>query len=207
MEDAGLGLVSLAEGSYESYDGGMTSPAVDYDDTAPPVKPSKRRHLSAVPDEFVNTTAATSGASRESVLEALAAVISLDSLTAASWPTAAPDFNPTELLELLRVSESLSTTFRVLNENLRAIQGTVVASSEVRNKWAHYLERVHGGGELLYISHHGERVAALVPAHVADFYKDAEDRADAAAIDQAKVDREAGAKPIPLEDLAEELGL
>jgi hypothetical protein len=36
---------------------------------------------------------------------------------------------------------------------------------------------------------------------------DAEDRADAAAIDQAIADREAGAKPIPLEDLAEELGL
>jgi hypothetical protein len=42
---------------------------------------------------------------------------------------------------------------------------------------------------------------------VADFYKDAEDRTDAAAIDQAIADRETGAEPIAFEDLAEELGL
>jgi hypothetical protein len=40
-----------------------------------------------------------------------------------------------------------------------------------------------------------------------DALSPAEERAAAAAIDQAIADRKAGAKPIPLEDLAEELGL
>jgi hypothetical protein len=55
--------------------------------------------------------------------------------------------------------------------------------------------------------HHGERAAALVFAYVADFYREAEDKADAEAIDQAMADSEAGERPVPFEQFAAELDL
>lgn len=189
--------------------------SIEFDENKQP-EPRRERHLRLVSDEIVRDTAATFGTDRENVLVALSllafalageATTGEAGVDVDAWRGFSGDEDAVDYDEVLRVSDGLASTFRIVSEQLRAEQGVTIPSSEVRTRWAEVLERVRTGGELLYITHHGERAAALVPPYVADFYRDAEDKADASAIDQATADREAGDEPVPLDDLLSELGL
>lgn len=71
-------------------------------------------------------------------------------------------------------------------------------------------------GQVVYLTEHGHRLAAIVPAEVAAemesmspeaFRELLEDFADAQAAREALAEIEAGAKPIPAEQVWAELGL
>jgi prevent-host-death family protein len=169
-----------------------------------------------VPDELVNATAETSGTSPTVVLDTMALagkwLVTMPTLEAGVaiqnlLVLPSSEIARLDTAEVARVAESIAGNFHAFAEVLRATQATVVPSSEIRVHWADFLERVRTGGEIIDITHHGERAAALVPPYVADFYRDAEDKADAEAIDQVLADREAGEESVPFEDLMGELGL
>ncbi len=71
-------------------------------------------------------------------------------------------------------------------------------------------------GQVVYITNHGERLAAIVPLQVAaelerlspgELADLLEDFIDAATAREALAEIEAGAKPIPAEEVWEELGI
>lgn len=71
-------------------------------------------------------------------------------------------------------------------------------------------------GKVVYLTEHGRRLAAIVPAELAEelenlspeeFRELLEDFADAQAAREALAEVEAGAEPIPAEQVWEELGL
>lgn len=71
-------------------------------------------------------------------------------------------------------------------------------------------------GQVVYLTEHGQRLAAIVPAEIAaeiegmspeDFHELLEDFVDAQAAREALAEIEAGAKPIPAEQVWAELGL
>jgi hypothetical protein len=71
-------------------------------------------------------------------------------------------------------------------------------------------------GKVVYLTEHGERLAAIVPAELAaelenltpeEFHELLEDFADAQAAREALAEIEAGAGPVPAEQVWAELGL
>lgn len=71
-------------------------------------------------------------------------------------------------------------------------------------------------GKVVYLTEHGERLAAIVPAELAaelesltpeEFRELLEDFADAQAARESLAEVEAGAKPVPAEQVWAELGL
>jgi DNA-binding MarR family transcriptional regulator len=71
-------------------------------------------------------------------------------------------------------------------------------------------------GKVVYLTEHGERLAAIVPAELAaelekltpeEFHDLLEDFADAQAAREALAEIEAGASPVPAEQVWAELGL
>jgi antitoxin (DNA-binding transcriptional repressor) of toxin-antitoxin stability system len=190
----------------------MSTSAARNDDApaATPSHPSRERHLRVVPDQFANDTAAASGSPLEAVFTTFALGVLVSDVAQGhfdpdAWADVLSDAG--NRTDVRRVAELLAANFRVVADELRSLDGAEVPSSEMRTQWSANLERVRDGGELLYVTHHGDRVAALVPPHVADYYRAAEDKVDAEAIDQALTDREAGDEPISFDDLAAELGL
>lgn len=59
-------------------------------------------------------------------------------------------------------------------------------------------------GGVTYVTHHGERLAAIVPAHMVEALEELEEAEDIAAAEAALAE---GGDPIPLEVLRRELGV
>lgn len=72
---------------------------------------------------------------------------------------------------------------------------------------AHLAEVAHeavSGGEVVYLTEHGQRLAAIVPAQVAADLEAAEDADDIAAAREALAEK---GEPVPAEELWAELNL
>lgn len=74
----------------------------------------------------------------------------------------------------------------------------------VRDHIAEVVNRARYTAEITYITRHGQRLAAIVPADMAEAIERAEDALDVAAARDALADPE---PPIPLAQLKAELGL
>jgi hypothetical protein len=62
-------------------------------------------------------------------------------------------------------------------------------------------------GEVIYLTCDGERIAAVVPADLAEAVEESEDAADIVAADEAMDAIEAGEPTVPAEQVWAELGL
>lgn len=77
-----------------------------------------------------------------------------------------------------------------------------------RANFAEVVDDVRVKHEPLFLTRHGRRVVALVDAaDLERLIEAAEDLADLLATAQARAEREAGAAPIPWEEIKAELGL
>ena len=79
--------------------------------------------------------------------------------------------------------------------------------SNARDDLANVVSRAHYNGRITYLTRRGQRIAAIVPAELAEAIERAEDAADVAAAREALARIEAGEKPIPLPELRAALGL
>jgi prevent-host-death family protein len=79
--------------------------------------------------------------------------------------------------------------------------------SEARDQLADVVSRAHYAGRITYVTRRGQRIAAIVPAELAEELERAEDAADVAAAREALARIDAGETPITLDDLRTELGL
>ncbi|WP_174527069.1 type II toxin-antitoxin system prevent-host-death family antitoxin [Micromonospora maritima] len=79
--------------------------------------------------------------------------------------------------------------------------------SDARDSLADVVSRAHYAGRITYVTRRGQRLAAIVPADLAEAIERAEDAADVAAARDALARIEAGEVPISLAELREELGL
>ncbi|ATO14426.1 prevent-host-death protein [Micromonospora sp. WMMA2032] len=79
--------------------------------------------------------------------------------------------------------------------------------SDARDSLADVVSRAHYAGRITYVTRRGQRLAAIVPADLAEAIERAEDAADVAAARDALARIEAGEAPIPLAELRKELGL
>lgn len=79
--------------------------------------------------------------------------------------------------------------------------------SAARDHLAEVVSRAAYGGRITYVTRHGQRMAAIVPAEVAEAIERAEDAEDVAAAREALARIDAGDKPVPLAELRAELGL
>jgi antitoxin Phd len=75
--------------------------------------------------------------------------------------------------------------------------------TDARTRLADVIEQA-GTGEITYLTRHGRRVAAIVPADVAEALERAEDAYLSRLAAQAEAE---GGKPIPMAELVAELGL
>ncbi|MFI5833299.1 type II toxin-antitoxin system Phd/YefM family antitoxin [Micromonospora sp. NPDC051300] len=72
--------------------------------------------------------------------------------------------------------------------------------AEVRSGLSRLVNRVHVTGEITYVRDRGQRLAAIVPADVAEAFERAEDALDVAAGREALARIAAGEVPLPLID-------
>ncbi|MFD6636051.1 type II toxin-antitoxin system prevent-host-death family antitoxin [Micromonospora chalcea] len=79
--------------------------------------------------------------------------------------------------------------------------------SDARDSLADVVSRAHYAGRITYVTRRGQRLAAIVPAELAEAIERAEDAADVSAARDALARIEAGDTPVPLADLRDELGL
>ena len=79
--------------------------------------------------------------------------------------------------------------------------------SAARDDLADVVSRAHHAGRITYVTRRGKRLAAIVPADLAEAIERAEEAADVAAAREALARIDAGETPVPLEDLRRELGL
>ncbi|GAA2222857.1 hypothetical protein GCM10010429_57310 [Micromonospora olivasterospora] len=79
--------------------------------------------------------------------------------------------------------------------------------SDARDSLADVVSRAHYAGRITYVTRRGQRLAAIVPAEVAEAIERAEDAADVAAAREALARIDAGDTPVPLTELRNELGL
>lgn len=80
--------------------------------------------------------------------------------------------------------------------------------SDVRDSLADVVSRAHyAGRRITYVTRRGQRLAAVVPAEVAEAIERAEDAADVAAAREALARIDAAEAPIPLTQLRDERGL
>lgn len=79
--------------------------------------------------------------------------------------------------------------------------------SDARDSLADVVSRAHYAGRITYVTRCGQRLAAVVPAEVAEAIERAEDAADVAAAREALARIDAAEAPIPLTQLRDELGL
>ncbi|MDG4767719.1 type II toxin-antitoxin system prevent-host-death family antitoxin [Solwaraspora sp. WMMD406] len=79
--------------------------------------------------------------------------------------------------------------------------------SAARDKLADIVSRAHYSGRITYVTRRGQRLAAIVPADLAEAIERAEDAADVAAAREALARIDAGEKPVSLSELRAELGL
>ncbi|NYT96568.1 type II toxin-antitoxin system prevent-host-death family antitoxin [Salinispora sp. H7-4] len=79
--------------------------------------------------------------------------------------------------------------------------------SDARDSLADVVSRAHYAGRITYVTRRGQRLAAVVPAEVAEAIERAEDAADVAAAREALARIDAAEAPIPLTQLRDEHGL
>jgi prevent-host-death family protein len=79
--------------------------------------------------------------------------------------------------------------------------------SAARDELADIVSRAHYSGRITYVTRRGQRLAAIVPADLAEAIERAEDAADVAAAREALARIDAGERPVPLAELRAELGL
>jgi prevent-host-death family protein len=79
--------------------------------------------------------------------------------------------------------------------------------SDARTHLADVVSRAAYAGRITYLTRRGQRIAAIVPANIAEAIERAEDAEDIAAAREALARIDAGQTPISLADLRAELGL
>ena len=79
--------------------------------------------------------------------------------------------------------------------------------SDARQHFADVVSRAAYAGRITYVTRRGQRMAAIVPAAVAEAIERAEDAHDVVAAREALARIDAGQTPISLADLRAELGL
>jgi len=79
--------------------------------------------------------------------------------------------------------------------------------SDARDHLADVVSRAAYAGRITYVTRHGQRMAAIVPAGMAEAVERAEDAEDVAAAREALARIDAGDEPVSLADLRTELGL
>ncbi|MFC7480720.1 type II toxin-antitoxin system Phd/YefM family antitoxin [Luedemannella flava] len=79
--------------------------------------------------------------------------------------------------------------------------------SSARDDLANVVSRAHFNGRITYLTRRGQRLAAIVPAELAEAIERAEDAADVNAAREALARIDAGDKPVPLAGLRAELDL
>ncbi|WFE41706.1 type II toxin-antitoxin system prevent-host-death family antitoxin [Micromonospora sp. WMMD998] len=79
--------------------------------------------------------------------------------------------------------------------------------SDARDSLADVVSRAHYAGRITYVTRRGQRLAAIVPADLAEAIERAEDAADVSAARDALARIDAGDTPVPLSALRDELGL
>ena len=82
-----------------------------------------------------------------------------------------------------------------------------ITISDARDHLADVVSRAAYAGRITYVTRHGQRMAAIVPAEMAEAIERGEDAEDVAAAREALARIDAGDKPISLADLRAELGL
>jgi prevent-host-death family protein len=82
-----------------------------------------------------------------------------------------------------------------------------ITISDARDHLADVVSRAAYAGRITYVTRHGQRMAAIVPAEMAEAIERGADAADVAAAREALARIDAGDKPISLADLRAELGL
>ncbi|MDX5460151.1 type II toxin-antitoxin system prevent-host-death family antitoxin [Micromonospora tulbaghiae] len=79
--------------------------------------------------------------------------------------------------------------------------------SDARDRLADVVSRAYYAGRITYVTRRGQRLAAIVPAELAEAIERAEDAADVSAARDALARIDAGEGPVPLADLRDELEL
>ncbi|MCZ7439141.1 type II toxin-antitoxin system prevent-host-death family antitoxin [Micromonospora sp. WMMC241] len=79
--------------------------------------------------------------------------------------------------------------------------------SDARDSLADVVSRAHYAGRITYVTRRGQRLAAIVPADVAEAIERAEDAVDVAAAREALARIDEGETPLPLAELRKELDL
>jgi antitoxin Phd len=79
--------------------------------------------------------------------------------------------------------------------------------SDARDELASVVSRAHYNGRITYLTRRGQRLAAIVPAELAEAIERAEDEADIAAAREALARIDAGETPVPFAELRAELNL
>jgi len=79
--------------------------------------------------------------------------------------------------------------------------------SAARDELADVVSRAHYSGRITYVTRRGQRLAAIVPAELAEAIERAEDAGDVAAARETLARIDAGDTPVPLDELRRELGL
>lgn len=82
-----------------------------------------------------------------------------------------------------------------------------LSMSDARDHFADVVSRAAYAGRITYVTRRGQRMAAIVPAEVAESIERAEDVEDVAAAREALARIDAGETPISLAKLRVELGL
>jgi prevent-host-death family protein len=82
-----------------------------------------------------------------------------------------------------------------------------LSMSDAREHFADVVSRAAYGGRITYVTRRGQRMAAIVPAEVAEAIERAEDAQDVAAAREALARIDAGEATVSLADLRSELGL
>ena len=86
----------------------------------------------------------------------------------------------------------------------RPVTSDELPAGEARRAFADVVGRAQYAGHITYITHRGNRVAAVVPADVAEWLEEYEDRQLAKMAAEALAE---GGEPVPLEQVLGRLGL
>ncbi len=98
-----------------------------------------------------------------------------------------------------------SYAWDVTAEPIRPNQELTISAA--RDSLADIVSRAHYSGRITYVTRRGQRLAAIVPAEIAEAIERAEDAADVAAAREALARIDAGDQPVSLAELRSELGL
>ncbi|QLQ39857.1 type II toxin-antitoxin system prevent-host-death family antitoxin [Micromonospora robiginosa] len=79
--------------------------------------------------------------------------------------------------------------------------------SDARESLADVVSRAHYAGRITYVTRRGQRLAAIVPADLAEAIERAEDAVDVAAAREALARIDEGESPLPFTELRKELDL